>query len=131
MYESSIPRGLRTAFIIHFLMDILFAIPMMVAPIATLSLFGWQQVDPIATRVVAAALFGIGIQSFLGRDHGREAYMGMLNLKIIWSFATIVGASISLLQGAQGSPLLGWVLVAIFVVFNAVWVYWRIRLSRT
>lgn len=128
MTDQTVPRGLRTWFIIHFVADVLFAVPMMLAPEFTMTLFGWQQVDPIATRVVAAALFGIGIQSYLGRDHGREAYTGMLNLKIIWSSAVVIGGTVSLLQGAQGSPLLGWLLIAVFVVFNVVWVYWRLQM---
>ena len=128
--EKGVPAALRAWFVIHFVADVVFAIPLMLWPEATLRLFGWQTIDPIATRVVAAALFGIGIESYLGRDAGTQAYRGMLNLKIIWSLAVILGAGYSLLQGAQGSPPLGWALVGVFAFFNVVWVYWRWRLHR-
>ena len=78
-----ISKSLRTWFVIHCIADLTFAIPMLVAPVAFLSLFGWTTVDPFMTRLVAAALMGIGLESYLGRNAGVEAYQGMLNLKII------------------------------------------------
>lgn len=123
------PRSLRGWFILHFVFDVLLALPLMVAPVATLRFFGWQTVDPIATRVVAAALFGIGIESYLGRNAGFEAYRGMLNLKIIWSLAAVIGLLVSLLQGAQGAPFMAWFALVAFLAFNLLWVYWRWMLS--
>src|SRR3989442_4945197 len=86
-----VPSSLRTWFVIHFLADVLFALPLFLAPRWTLSLLGWPAVDPLATRLVAAALFGIGIQSLLGRGEGAAAFRALLNLKIIWSAAATVG----------------------------------------
>jgi hypothetical protein len=115
--------------VVHFVADVAFALPLMFAPEFTLRLFGWQTIDPIATRIVAAALFAIGIESWLGRNAGVEAYRGMLNLKIIWSAAVVLGAGASLLSGAQGAPLMGWAVMAVFLFFNLVWVYWRRKLK--
>ncbi len=129
MSTSEVPRSLRNWFVLHFALDVLLAIPLMLAPVATLRFFGWQVVDPIATRIVAAALFGIGIESYLGRNAGIEAYKGMLNLKIIWSSAAVIGFLVSLLQGAQGSPFWAWVALVVFLLFNLLWVYWRRRLA--
>ena len=61
MSTTQIPRPLQSWFILHFALDVLLATPLMLAPEATLHFFGWQTVDPIATRLVAAALFGIGM----------------------------------------------------------------------
>ena len=130
MNGEAVPRKLRNWFVIHFVVDMLFAIPLMLAPVATLRLFDWQVIDPFLTRLVAAALFGIGIESFLGRNAGREAYMGMLNLKIIWSSAAIVGMAWSLIDGFRGAILLPSTILIVFLLFNGVWVYWRTRLSR-
>ena len=129
MKTEIIPRMLKTFFIIHFIIDISFAVPLFIAPEWFLSLLGWETVDPISGRLVAAALFGIGIESFLGRNSGVQAYKGMLNLKIIWSVSAIVGILLSLGLGAQGRPLFGWFLTALFIGFNVVWVYWRNRLE--
>lgn len=126
--QKSVPAALRTWFVVHFAADMLFAVPLMLAPQAMLTWFGWQTVDPIAARLVAAALFGIGIESYLGRSAGVEAYRGMLNLKIIWSLGAVAGIAASIYQGAQGRPPAVWALLAIFAAFNLVWVYWRWRL---
>ncbi len=120
-----IPPSLRTWFIIHFALDLLFAIPLFVAPRFVLELSGWSSVDPVAARLVAAALFGIGIQSFIGRNEGPEAFKAMLNLKVIWSASATLGIFISLLEGA---PILAWLLLAIFLAFNLVWTYFAIAL---
>jgi hypothetical protein len=47
------------------------------------------------------ALFGVGIESFLGRDAPVEVYRGMLNLKLIWSVASVLGIALWLLQSAR------------------------------
>lgn len=130
MTEAKVPHALRTWFVIHFVIDILFAVPLMAAPVWALTLFGWQTVDPYTTRIAAAALFGIGIESYLGRNAGAEAFRGMLNLKIIWSFAAVLGLVLSLAQGAQGNPLFAWFILLIFVGFNFLWVYWRRELGQ-
>ena len=121
----TVPRSLRAWFVVHFWADILFALPLFVAPQKFLGLLGWQCVDPLATRLVAAALFGIGIQSLLGRNEGAETFRAMLTLKTIWSAAATVGLVWSQLQGG---PPLGWAFVAIFAAFNALWLRYLVML---
>jgi hypothetical protein len=128
--ENSVPKGLKVWFIIHFLVDILFAIPLMIMPIQFLSILGWSTIDPIAARIVAAALFGIGIESFLGRNGGAASFLAMLNLKIIWSSAVVIGIIITILFPDGSFPVFGWGLLGIFAAFNVVWVYWRVRLKK-
>jgi len=105
----------------------LFAVPLFIAPEWMLTLFGWQNVDPLTSRMVAAALFGIGIESFLGRYAQVDVFRGMLNLKLIWSFGAVLGILISLIQ-AGGGPFMGWVVMGIFVAFFFLWAYYRLKL---
>lgn len=123
-----VPQALRTAFVIHFWADVLFALPLFVAPEPVLTLVGWQAVDPFTTRLVAAALFGIGIESWLGRNGDASAFRTMLTLKVIWSATAVLGLGWSMLEGAQGRPLFGWVVLGIFVVFHGLWLYWWRRM---
>ncbi len=122
-----IPKSLRTWFVIHFILDVIFAIPLMLMPKAFLTLLGWTVIDPLAARLVAAALMGIGVESYLGRRAGVEAYKSMLNLKIIWSMSATFGLVLTMVTG--GGPWMGWVLVAIFAPFCGLWSYYRIRLG--
>jgi hypothetical protein len=123
-------RWLRIWFIIHFIADVIFAIPIFLFPEFFLGLAGWQSIDPVAARGVAAALFGIGIESWLGRNAGVETYKNMLNLKIIWSFSATIGLLVSVLQNTHGRPLILWIILFIFALFHILWVYWRIRLQK-
>jgi hypothetical protein len=130
MDKNEVPQALRNWFVLHFVADMLFAIPLMVAPQAVLGLVGWEVVDPFTTRLVAAALFGIGIESYLGRNRGRDAFLGMLTLKVIWSSAAVLGIAWTLLDGYQGERLFPSIILITFLLFNVVWVYWRRRLSQ-
>ena len=105
----------------------LFAIPMMAAPVWLLTMFGWGEIDPFMTRLGAAALFGIGIESLLGRNAGQESYRNLLTLKIIWSLGAVLAAAWTLVQ-VPGSPGMLWAILAIFLGFNVVWVYWYRKL---
>ena len=101
----------------------------MLAPTRMLSLFGWQSIDPFTARLAAAALFGIGIESYLARNAGLESFRNMLNLKIIWSSTAVIGITLSLIEGAQGRPWFSWAILVIFIIFNFLWVYWRRQLK--
>ena len=127
MKDQAVPDSLRRWFVAHFVADILFAVPMIVAPVFTLRAFGWSAVDPVTTRLVGAALVGIGVQSLLGRDEGIEVYRAMLSLKCLWSAAAVLGLALSI---AQGAPTMTWGFLAIFVSFAIVWNYYRLTLTR-
>lgn len=122
----SVPRGLRRWFVAHFWADISVAVPLFVAPRALLGWLGWSAVDPLASRLVAAALFGIGIQSWLGRNAELAEFRALLSLKVIWSGAASLGLLWSMLEGG---PPAGWLFLAIFVGFNCVWSFYRWQLS--
>ena len=125
MSGSDVPPALRTWFVVHFVADWLFALPLFFAPRAFLGALGWAAVDPVSARLVAAALVGIGTESLLGRRQGVEGFRTMLNLKILWSATATVGLIWSCLEGA--APLT-WAFVVIFAAFNVLWSTWRWRL---
>lgn len=121
-----VPKALRTWFVIHFVADIVFAIPLLVAPVWFLTLAGWEAVDPISSRLVGAALVGIGVESWIGRNQNAEGFLTMLRLKVLWSATATLGILVSMLEGG---PVLGWGFLAIFAGFHVLWVYWYRRLS--
>ena len=120
---KQLPSSLRVWFVIHFVFDMIFGIPLLLFPEAVMPLLGWTSVDPIATRVVGAALMGIGLESYLGRNANIEVFRAMLNLKVIWSSSAILGIGLGILKGG---PKAGWLFLGIFVIFWFVWLYyWR------
>ena len=130
MISPPVPASLKNGFMAHFVIDLLFAVPLFLFPQAFLSLFGWQSVDPFATRIAAAALFGIGIESFLGRNASIHTYKNMLNLKIIWSGAAVAGIALSMIQSSYPASFGQWLLLVTFIGFHLLWVYWRLKIRR-
>src|SRR5258708_6295178 len=119
-----VPRTLRTWFVVHAVVDLLAAVPLLAVPELVLRRLGWTCVDPVSARLVGAALLAIGGQSFLGRDAGVEVYRAMLHLKVIWSFTA--AASLFVAIGA-GAPPAAWAFLSIFIGFAGVWVHHAIR----
>jgi hypothetical protein len=121
-----VPKSLRSWFVIHFVVDLLFGIPLLLAPVFTLKLIGLASVETTTARLVGAALMGIGIESYLGRQATAEVYQAMLNLKLIWSGSAILGLTYNLLTGSP--PTLLNILV-VFVIFFLVWTYFKVNLK--
>jgi hypothetical protein len=124
---TGVPGSLRRWFVVHFVADALFAAPLLVAPAFTLGLFGWSAVDPLATRLVGAALVGIGVESLLGRNASRDSFRTMLRLKVLWSVTANVGIALSI---AEGAPWGAWVFQGIFLVFSSLWIRYALLLGR-
>lgn len=124
------PKALSRWFLVHFAADVLVATPLLVAPRGFLGALGWHSIDPVAARLVAAALFGIGIASVRMHRAPLHAFPHVLELKIIWSAAAIIGFVWSLLEGVHGNPWSVWLFLAVFVAFNTLWVIWLVRVRR-
>lgn len=127
MKNQTVPRSLRYWFIVHFVADLLFALPLLFAPISFLSLLGWQTIDPLACRLVGAALVGIGVESYLGRNASLESFRTMLRLKILWSLAANFGIALSLYEGVV--PQTAWLFQIIFGGFSLLWIYYKLRIE--
>jgi hypothetical protein len=124
---STVPPALRTWFQIHCAVDLVFAAPLFFAPRAFLGLLGWTEVDPVTARLVAAALVGIGVESWLARDAPVASFRTMLQLKCLWSGVATVGLVWSALTGA---PVMTWGFVVVFAGFHGLWQVWRVRVGR-
>src|SRR5262245_20945975 len=122
-----VPDSLRRWFVIHALIDLSLAVPLLLAPQLVLGKLGWVHVDPASTRLAAAALLAIGAQSFIGRNEGAAAFTAMLNLKIFWSAAAIFGLVASI---GEGAPSAAWVFLSAFIAFFGVWIHYRIRFKQ-
>lgn len=120
-----VPSLLQKFFILHFIIDYIAALPLMFAPEATMSFFGWHNPEPVATRLVAAALMGIGGISFIARNADQAAYRHMLTMKLLWSGAAVFGLAFSI---AEGAPVFTWIFLLVFAVFFGIWLFFRMRI---
>lgn len=92
-----------------------------------MNLLQWPHFDPLTARLVAAALFGIGLESYLGRNAGIAKYKGMLRLKIIWSTAAFLGILWSAIS-TEPLSMIALALAGVFLAFNVLWWYWYLKL---
>jgi len=99
-------------------------------PEAVLQLIDWPKIDPFATRLVAAALFGIGIESFLGRTSTTKTFHALLSLKIIWSLFAIAGIGWTMIMEPAYRIIIAWAVLFTFILFLFVWSYWKLYLLR-
>ena len=71
---KEVPSSLRTWFLIHFIVDYLFGIPLLFFPKAFLRFCGLPVNDLLPLRLVGAALLAIGGVSYLNNKSGFETY---------------------------------------------------------
>ena len=121
---AHVPKPLETWFIVHFIIDYLVAIPLFIAPRYFLEMLGWESVDPLTARVVAAALFAIGGISFLSRNEQVDTYKSLVVMKIVWSVVAEIGILISIIVDPSAYSFAGWIFLGIFLVFTGIWIYW-------
>ena len=119
---NTVPTSLKNWFIFHFWADMLFAIPLFIAPTFTLTNFGFTVIDPLTARIVASAFLAIGGSSYLLRNKGVETYSTLLTLKIIWSSFAIFGTILAIIQGA---PLFAFAIIGIYLLFLCAWIYYK------
>src|SRR2546427_12274189 len=116
------PSALRRWFVFYFAVDWAVGVPLLVAPEILLRFFGWHEIDPIATRLFAAALIAIGGQSLLGRNGSVNEVRGMLSLKLFWAAAAGIALGIG---GLSGGPALTGLGRDVFVGFFCAGPYLR------
>ena len=123
--SSKVPQSLRIWFLIHSFIDISFAIPLLFFPSLILGMLNIVTTETITARLVGAALIGIGGASFFSYKKSKESYDILLTLKILWSVTALIALALSLYAGAQNTL---WLIVGIFAIFSAVWIYYKIKL---
>lgn len=123
---SQVPKSLEAWFKIHFVVDIIFAVPLIFVPVWLLGLLGLSANEAVMARLVGAALVGIGGTSLLSTKMTKDSFNTMLTLKLLWSSSAVFGFLISLFFGAPKSV---WLFVLIFTVFFFIWLYYKKRIN--
>src|SRR5436190_971560 len=82
-----VPASLRHWFAADAIANLACAVPLLLVPELVLPRLGWTAVDPIAARLLGAALAGIGVQSWRARRGGLAVVRAVLGLNVVWSAA--------------------------------------------
>lgn len=91
---------LKFWFTVHFVIDVISALFLFIIPTSFLRLAGWESIDLISARLVAAAIFAVA------------------------------GIGISIIQNSQGRPPAAYIILGIFICFNILWTYYLIKVRK-
>jgi len=114
-----VPKSLKIWFKLHFIVDVIFAIPLIFFPGWFMKLLSLPVENLFLARVIGAALLGIGGASIFCKK--KEHYEIMLILKIIWSISAIL---VIVYSAIFEGPVLFWILALVFIIFSITWIYY-------
>ncbi len=117
-----VPKSLQLWFKIHFIVGMLIGLPLLLIPGIFLDDLGFRVIDPLTARLVGAAFLSIGGVSLLRNKSGMESYQSLLSLKLLWSAAAMIAILFSMLKRG---PIVGWLFFGLFLLFFAVWAYYK------
>jgi hypothetical protein len=114
-------RSLRTLFLIHAVVGVIFGVPMLIAPGRLLMFLRWWPIDPIISRLLGAALLALAWSSFRGwRTDDRARVALLLEMEAVYTVLGCVGLLRHLLFGSF--PFVPWAVFAILAAFAVAWI---------
>jgi len=110
--EKQIPSGLKTTFLVHFIVALIVGLIYLLIPDVQGNLVGWPIKEPTVYRLIGAAILGFGTSSWLAyKETAWEKVKIVVQMEIVW---TILGTLVNLWgQIFAGLPAVGWVNVVI------------------
>jgi hypothetical protein len=119
-------KGLKVLFLIHAAISLIFGLLLLVIPGRFLLALGWAPIDPIASRMLGAALLALAWGSFRGWQATERVQVAILiELETIFTVLVCVGLLRHLLFASW--PLMVWLIFALFLAFAIAWIYFLVR----
>jgi hypothetical protein len=137
--DAPISNSLRVTFFIHMIVAVVLGATLWIIPGRTLTLLGWVPeqvllpqstlsipgatfVDGVLTRVLGAALLALGFASFLGwRASRREQVYLLVQEEFVYCVLGTVAFLVGIFTLDRAVPVIGWVMIAILIIFSVVW----------
>jgi len=120
--NKPISSGLRTTFLVHFILGLIFGLLLLLIPETFLGMFSWKVTQPATYRLVGAAILGFTMSSWFGYKAATWDQVRIVVLaELVWApLATLV-----MLWGMISGdfPPTAWINVVIFGGFSiAFWI---------
>jgi hypothetical protein len=120
--EKQIQSGLKTTFLVHFIVGLIFGLIYLLIPEVWGNLISWPVKEPPAYWGLGAALLGFAVSSwFAYKETAWEKVKIVVQMEIVW---TILGTLV-MLRGLifAGLPVFAWVNAVIFAAFAVAFGY--------
>ncbi len=125
--NAPISSGLKTTFLVHAIVGILFGLGYLLIPTTVGGWFGVAMTDP-AWRLLGAALLGFGMSSWWAYRAKEWAQVEIVVLmEIVWTVLGTIATVWALLTGAL--PAMGWGNAVILALFAVAFGYFYSRKS--
>jgi len=112
-------RALKVTFVVHGIVAVVIGAPLLLAPGRFLGWIGWAPVDPLISRLLGAAILGLGWSSF----RGLGALPGERRILIETELAfTVLGCAGLLRHMLKWTyPWFVWLTFAVLAAFAVAW----------
>ena len=120
------PKGLKTLFLVHGVVSLVFGLPLLIIPGRLLEWVGWAPIDPIAGRLLGAVMLALawaGLRGWLAEDRAKVAIL--VEVEAVYTVLACVGLLRHLLVGHW--PWFPWLVFALHLGFALAWVYFLVR----
>ena len=116
----------KITFLIHAIVALIFGLLMLIIPGRFLVFFDWAPIDPIAGRLLGAALLALSWSSYRSyvANEWSKVYI-VVELETIFTVLACVGLLRHLLVGSW--PWFPWTLFAIFAILAIAWIIALVR----
>ena len=119
-------KALRTTFLVHVVVVLVFGLPLLFAPAFYESVTNWEPIEPAIGRTLGAMLVALGVSSWMGyRATTWSEVRIVVAQEIVFTF---LGTLASLYEAiGPGAPTLIWLNIAVMGVFCILWIYFYTR----
>jgi hypothetical protein len=124
--EKQIVSGLKTTFLVHFIVAVIFGLIYLLIPEVWGNMINWPVKDPPVYRLLGAALLGFAVSSwFAYKETAWEKVKIVVQMEIAW---TILGTLV-MLWGLlfAGLPVFGWLNAVLLAAFAVAFAYFYSR----
>ncbi len=124
--EKPIVPGLKTTFLVHLIVGLIFGLAYLLIPESLGNLLGWPVKDPLLERTVGAAILGFTASSWWAyREIAWEKVKIVVQMEIVWA---TLGALVALWgELFAGAPVAGWLNFIILGAFAVAFAYFYLQ----
>jgi hypothetical protein len=120
--EKQIQSGLKTTFLVHFIVGLIYGLTFLLIPEVWGSMVSWPIKEPAMYRLIGAAMLGYTASSWWAyKETAWEKVKIVVQMEIVW---TILGALVNVWGLLfAGLPVVVWVNAAILAAFAVAFGY--------